>query len=220
MTRTGMHRLTLNDLPLLLQIQAQTLPDTLSARLGSRFNVLFHQSMLNEDQYLCYACFVDGSPVGYLSCTPDSQSLLRSAVRRQMPRYVATLAYALLSNARLWGLASRIAFSVVTGRGEPARDVGAELLSFGVLPSFRGRKTAPDGTHTSVAGTLVQRALESLHERGSRSVKACVVPDDETANAFFRKHGFDFESRIRRFGLTANLYVHRLDPPIAAPSGG
>ncbi|MGH7694255.1 MAG: hypothetical protein ACRENH_04710, partial [Gemmatimonadaceae bacterium] len=97
MTRTGMHRLTLDDLPLLLQIQAQTLPDTLSARLGLRFNVLFHRSMLSEDQYLCYAYFVDGSPVGYLSCTPDTQQLLRSAVRRQLPRYVVTLASALVN---------------------------------------------------------------------------------------------------------------------------
>jgi len=218
MTRRGVHRLTLDDLPALLQIQAQTLPDTLSARLGSRFNALFHESMLADGQYLCYAYFVDGAPVGYLSCTPDTQRLLRSAVRRRMPRYAAALAYALLNPMR-WGLASRIAISVVTGRGEPARDVRAEFLSIGVLSSFRGRQAAPDGTHMSVASTLLEHALASLRERGSVTVKACVTPDDGTANGFYRKHGFDFRSRILRFGLAANLYVRRLDTPVAAASG-
>ncbi len=219
MTRRGVHRLTLDDLPVLLQIQAQTLPDTLSARLGSRFNALFHESMLADELYLCYAYFVDGAPVGYLSCTPDTQRLLRSAVRRRMPRYAATLAYALLSNPMIWGLASRIALSVVTGRGEPASDVRAEFLSIGVLSSFRGRQAAPDGTHMSVASTLLEHTLASLRERRSESVKACVTPDDGAANGFYRKHGFDFRSRIRRFGLEANLYVRRLDSPSAAASG-
>jgi len=219
MTRRGVHRLTLEDLPVLLQIQDQTLPNTLSARLGSRFNALFHESMLRDEQYLCYAYFVDGAPVGYLSCTPDTQRLLRSAVGRRMPRYAATLTYTLLSNPMVWGLASRIALSVVTGRGEPAGDVRAEFLSIGVLSSFRGRQAAPDGTHMSVASTLLEHALASLRERRSESVKACVTPDDGTANGFYRKHGFDFRSRIRRFGLAANLYVRRLDTASTAASG-
>jgi ribosomal protein S18 acetylase RimI-like enzyme len=216
MTRTGVHRLTLDDLPLLLTIQAQTLPDTLSARLGTSFNVLFHRSMLGEEQYLCYAYFVDGSPVGYLSCTPDTQQLLRTAVRHRMPRYAATLAYALLSKPRLWGLAARIGLSVMTGRGEPASDVRAELLSIGVLSSFRGRKAGPHGTNMSIASALLERALTSLSQRRSSSVKACVTPDDGAANGFYQKHGFDFQSRIRRFGLTANLYVRHLNKPIGA----
>lgn len=214
MTRTGVHRLTLDDLPLLLTIQAQTLPDTLSARLGESFNVLFHRSMLREEQYLCYGYFVDGSVVGYLSCTPDTQHLLRSAVWHRMPRYIATLPYALLSNPRSWGLAARIAFSVVTGRGEPASDVRAEMLSIGVLSSLRGRKAGPTGANMSIASVLLERGLMSLSERGSSAVKACVTPDDGAANGFYQKHGFDFQSRIRRFGLTANLYVSRLNKSI------
>ncbi len=216
MTRAGVRRLTLDDLPLLLQIQAQTLPDTLSARLGERFNVLFHSSMLREDQYLCHGFFVDGSPVGYLSCTPDTQRLLRSAVRRQWPRYMVTLAYALLGSSRARRLTPRIALAVVTGSGEPASDVRAEMLSIGVLPSFRGRKAAPPGTNMSIASALLEHALASLRERGSRSVKACVTTDDETANGLYRKHGFEFQRRISRFGLTANLYVRQLDTSIGA----
>lgn len=216
MTRRGVHRLTLDDLPLLLTIQAQTLPDTLSARLGTSFNVLFHRSMLGEEQYLCYGYFVDGSIVGYLSCTPDTQHLLRSAVRHRMPRYIATLAYEVLSTPRLWGLAARIAFSVMTGRGEPASDVRGEFLSIGVLSSFRGRKAAPQGTSMSIASALLEHGLTSLSQRGTSSVKACVTPDDAAANGFYRKHGFDFQSRIRRFGLTANLYVRQLNPTIGA----
>jgi ribosomal protein S18 acetylase RimI-like enzyme len=216
MTRTGVHRLTLDDLPLLLTIQAQTLPDTLSARLGSCFNVLFHRSMLGEEQYLCFGYFVDGSLVGYLSCTPDTQHLLQSAVRHRMARYFATLVSALLSNPRLWALAARIGLAVVTGRGEPASDVRSEFLSIGVLAAFRGRKAGPPGANMSIASRLLERGLTVLRERGSSSVKACVTPDDRTANGFYQKHGFDFQRRIRRFGLSANLYVRQLNKPIGA----
>lgn len=212
MTRAGVHRLTLDDLPLLLQIQTRTLPDTLSARLGVPFNTLFHRSMLGEEQYLCFGYFVDGSLVGYLSCTPDTQRLLRSAVTHHMAQYFAALTYALVTNRRLWNLAARIAFSVATGRGEPVRDVHAELLSIGVLASFRGRRTGPRGEHVSVASALLQRALAALSQRGSAAVIACVTPDDAVANGFYKKHGFAFRRRIRRFGLGANLYVRDLGP--------
>lgn len=215
MTRAGVLRLTLDDLPILLQIQQQTLPDTLSARLGSRFNILFHSSMLADEQYLCFGYFVNDAPVGYLSCTTDTQQLLRSAVRDHVTRYVATLGYELLSNRRIWGLATRIAHSIATGRGEPASDVRAEFLSIGVLPSFRGRVAGP-GTNVSVASALLRHALTALSERGTRAVKACVTPDDGVANGFYKKHGFVFQERIQRFGLAANLYVRELLPEIRA----
>jgi ribosomal protein S18 acetylase RimI-like enzyme len=217
MTRAGVHRLTLNDLPLLLEIQAATLPDTLSARLGTRFNALFHRSMLEEEEYLCFGYFVDGSPVGYLSCTSNTQQLLRSAFRRKMPQFITTLTRELLSNMRLWRLAARIAYSVATGRGEPASAVHAEFLSIGVLPSFRGRRDGTTGAHVSVASLLLERALAALGERGVRAVKACVTPDNAVANGFYKKNAFVFQNRIHRFGLAAYLYVRALDPALGRP---
>jgi ribosomal protein S18 acetylase RimI-like enzyme len=211
MTRNGLYRLTLDDLDLLLALQKQTLPDTLSARLGSRFNELYHRTMLGNDRFAADGYFASGMLVGYLSYTPDTVSLLRSTLRRHVLAYASALTIALLADPRRWGLVTKIARSVLGGSSEPSPDVHAEFLSIGVLPEFRGQQSGLDGPRISVAGVLLEHALAALRERGIRAVKACVTPSDPTANGFYRKHCFEFQSRVQRFGLCANLYVRELD---------
>lgn len=211
MTRNGLHRLTLDDFDSLLALQAQTLPDTLSARLGSRFNTLYHRTMLGSDLFLADGYFAHGMLVGYLSYTENTVGLLRSTLRDHVIPYGSAITLALLADPRRWDLVTRIARSVQGGVPEPAQDVKAELLSIAVVPEFRGRQSAADGPRMRVASALLEHALAVLRERGVRAVKACVTPSDPRANGFYRVHCFTFESKVQRFGLFAHLYLRRLD---------
>ncbi|HJU74388.1 MAG TPA: N-acetyltransferase [Gemmatimonadaceae bacterium] len=207
MRRAGIHRLSLADLDALLELQHQSLPDTLSARLGPSFNVLYHRTMFGEPLYLCDGYFADDVLVGYLSYTPSTVRLLRSALRHHAFAFAATLFWSILPSRQRWRLAARIARSVLVPRSEPAPDVSAELLSIAVRPEYRGRKLPERGT---VGSLLLRNALSTLRESGAASVKACVTPGDPLANAFYRKHGFQFLHSIERYGLHANLYVRDL----------
>ena len=115
MTRNGLHRLTLDDLDSLLALQAQTLPDTLSARLGSHFNTLYHRTMLGSDLFLADGYFAHGMLVGYLSYTENTVALLRSTLRDHVIPYGSAITLALLADPRRWGLVTRIARSVLGG---------------------------------------------------------------------------------------------------------
>lgn len=209
MSRTGVQQLTPNDLGILVALQKQTLPDTLSARLGPSFNTLYHRVMLGETLYHCDGYFAAGMLVGYLSYTPNTVRLLRSALQHNTLAFTLTLVRSVVPNPRRWALAARIARSLFGGAPEPAPDVRAELLSIAVSPEYRGRRQASLPT---VASTLLEHALARLRESGVASVKACVTPGDPVANAFYKKHGFQFRHAIQRYGLHAHLYVRELQP--------
>ncbi len=153
MTLTGVRRLTIDDLERLLAVQAVTLPDTMSARFGPRFNALYHRAMLREELYYCDGYFSDGQLVGYLSYTADTFQLLRVTFRRHAAAFVATLAGSLVTQPRRAALLLRIVRLMWVRRPEPAQEIGAELLSIGVLPDFRGRM--PSGEKRESAGGVL-----------------------------------------------------------------
>jgi hypothetical protein len=204
-------RLASSDLPALLALQRQVLPDTMSARLGPRFNVLYHQTMLASDDYLCDGCFVDGLLVGYLSYTADTMRLLRGVFRRSLAAYARALLGDLLRRPQTLRLIYRVARSVVAQRAEPGPSVPAELLSVGVLPAFRGRRPG-SGNDRSVADMLLGSALNALRARGADAVLLVSKPAhvDPVPHRFVRKYAFASAGPVRRFGIDAEMYVLKL----------
>lgn len=216
MTANGVRRLAPSDLDALLALQAHVLADTFSARLGPHFNRVFHETMLASDDYLCDGYFVDGGLVGYLSYTSDTLRLLRDVFRRNVLAYVWALAAGVVRMPRTLLLISRVARSVAFNASTPATSFGAELLSVGVLPAFRGRRS-DTGHRSSVADTLLQSAVLRLRALGVRTVYLVTKPVkvDQVPHRFVRKYGFTPAGRVKRFGLDAELYVLRLAPPPA-----
>jgi hypothetical protein len=196
------------DLPDLLALQRETLPDTMSARLGERFNAVYHRTMLASDDYFCDGYFVDGRLVGYLSYTADTMHLLRSVFRRNLPAYARALVRDVLRDPRRLGLVFRVARSVAQRPAQRSRVVAAELLSVGVLPAFRGRRIVNGGVR-SVADMLLRSALATLRARGVAAVVLVSKPVhvDPVPHRFVRKYSFRSGGPVRRFGSDAELYV-------------
>jgi ribosomal protein S18 acetylase RimI-like enzyme len=208
----GVRRLGPSDLEQLLLLQSHVLADTISARLGAHFNRVFHETMLADDNYLCDGYFADGVLVGYLSYTPDTLRLLRIVFRRNVIAYVRALVADVVRTPRTLLLIARVARSVALNAPASAPSVGAELLSVGVLPAFRGARS-DGGRGSSVADTLLQGAVSSLRTRGARTVCLVAKPEDvdQIPHRFVRKYGFTSAGRVKRFGLDAELYVLELE---------
>jgi hypothetical protein len=200
-------RLEQRDLDQLLALQQQVLPDTMSARLGRRFNEVYHETMLQSDDYICDGYFVDGELVGYLSYTADTMQLLRDVLRRNLVTYARALIVDAIREPRTLGLIFRVARSVITPSPEPSPTVTAELLSVGVLQGFRGsqagRATPP------VSDVLLNNALSTLRARGVTSVRLVSKPVhvDPIPHRFVRKNAFTSVGSVRRFGLDGEMYV-------------
>jgi len=205
---SSIRRLERRDLDQLLALQQQVLPDTMSARLGRRFNEVYHQTMLQSDDYICDGYFVEGALVGYLSYTANTMRLLRAVLRRNLVSYAYALVVDAIREPRTLGLIFRVARSVVLPAVEPGPTVTAELLSVGVLPPFRGSQPGRANTRP-VADSLLNNALATLRARGVTAV--CLVSKpvhiDPIPHRFVRKNAFTSVGSVRRFGLDGEMYV-------------
>lgn len=208
MNSSFIRRLDKRDLHQLLALQQQVLPDTMSARLGRRFNEVYHETMLQNDDYICDGYFVDGELVGYLSYTADTMRLLRDVLRRNFVSYARALIVDAIREPRTLGLIFRVARSVITPSPEPSPTVTAELLSVGVLPGFRGSQ-AGSVTSRPVSDILLNNALTALRARGVTSVRLVSKPVhvDPIPHRFVRKNAFTSVGSVRRFGLDGEMYV-------------
>jgi hypothetical protein len=213
MSEAFIRRLGLRDLDELLALQRQVLPDTMSARLGRRFNDVYHATMLNSDDYFCDGYFVGGELVGYLSYTANTMHLLRDVLRRNVLSYIGALVVDAVREPRTLGLIFRVARSVLVPSVEPSPSVTAELLSVGVLPAFRGgRGATKNATARPVSDALLNNALATLRSRGVTAVRLVSKPVhvDPIPDRFVRKNAFTHVGPVRRFGLDGEMYVLNL----------
>jgi ribosomal protein S18 acetylase RimI-like enzyme len=96
-----------------------------------------------------------------------------------------------------------------TGTGD---DVGAELLSFGVLPEFRRSSEWFRRQRRHVARELLDRAVDVLRQRDATLVKIFIQPEDVNpfVNRFYQEAGFRLMRATERFGIRANFYLKNL----------
>jgi len=189
----------------------------MSARLGPRFNAVYHQTMLASTDYLCDGYFANGQLVGYLSYTADTARLLRDVFRRNVARYALALIIDVGTDPRRLGQILRVARAVLFPTNSPEPSVTAELLSVGVLPALRGERGAT-GQQSSVASSLLRSAVAALRARGVAALHLVAKPVhvDPVPHRFVRKYGFTSAGPVRRFGIDAEMYVLNLDSVTAA----
>jgi hypothetical protein len=207
----GIRRLTAEDIAILLDIQKATLPDTMAARLGERFNALYFRSVLEERHCFTDGYFVDGRLVGFLAYSATASAMLRAVVQRHRLGFAMATLIGLLRSPATLGAVLRIAMSILARRPEPGSEIEAEMLSLGVRPEFRGRRDV-DGRIVRVAHELVQHAFGVLRASGASRVKAFVKLEEiePVARAFWTREGCTFVARVRRFGIDANFLIKDL----------
>ncbi len=215
--RDGIRRLTPDDIGALLEIQEATLPDTMAARLGERFNVLYFRSVLEEPLCFVDGYYSDGRLVGFLAYSPAASEMLRRVVRRRRMRFAAATSAGLLLSPSSLGVVMRIVMAILARVPEPGSEIGAEMLSMGVLAEFRGRRDV-HGRSVRVAHDLVQHAFSVLCANGARKVKAFVKLEeaDPVAKRFWLREGCTLAARARRFGIEAELLIKDLSTEASA----
>jgi hypothetical protein len=203
----ALRRLGTPDIPELIALARESLPDTMASRLGDRFAARYFEALLAHDQMQADGYFLDGRLVGFITYTADTIAAFRAVFLQHAVPFTVALLPALLSPVRAVYI-FRIALAVLARGCEDGDGVAAELLSIGLLRDVRGA-SRPGG---QVAHELVQRACRDLASRGVREVKVFCKPEEvePVANGFVRKEGFVLRGRVTRFGIPANLYVKPL----------
>lgn len=209
----GVRPLGVDDIPALLALAREAIPDTMAARLGPSFADRYHRALLDEPALHLDGYFWDGELLGFIVYSHDVRESLRSAFRRHALTFAWALLLALLSPSRL-AFVLRIAGSVLGRMPEPGMDIRAELLTIAVRRGARGGGNLRKAAGINVPHALISRAFDYLRARAVTEVKVFCKPEaiDPAANGFVRKEGFELRGSVVRWGITTNLYVKPLAP--------
>jgi ribosomal protein S18 acetylase RimI-like enzyme len=215
-TAHGVRALGVSDIPALLALAREAIPDTMAARLGPRFADRYHRALLDEPDLRLDGYFDGAELLGFIVYTHDVREALRSAFRRHAFTFGSALLFALLSPARL-AFVLRIAGSVLGRLPEPGMEIRAELLTIAVRRGARGGGALRRARGINVPHALIARAFDYLRGRGAAEAKVFCKPEsvDPAANGFVRKEGFALRGQVVRWGILTNLYVKSLAPPPA-----
>jgi len=199
------------DIPALLALAREVIPDTMAARLGPRFAERYHRALLEEPDLHLDGYFDGDELLGFIVYTHDVREALRSAFRRHARTFASALLFALLHPARL-AFVLRIAGSVLGRRPEPGMEIRAELLTIAVRRHARGNSELRSARGLNVAHALIERAFTYLRGRGATEAKVFCKPEavDPAANGFVRKEGFVPRGQVVRWGIVTTLYVKSL----------
>jgi GNAT superfamily N-acetyltransferase len=209
----GVRPLRPADVPALLALARETIPDTMAARLGPRFAERYHRALLDEPSIRLDGYFADGELVGYIVYAPDAAAALRAAFARNRLTFATATLFSLLSRKRL-AYVVRLAATVLARLPEPAAAVRSEVLTIAVRRSARGGGALRLEKQVNVPRALMEGAFEYLRAQGVSEIKAFCKPEelDPSANGFVQKSGFELQGRVTRWGMEANLYLKRLGP--------
>ena len=210
----GVRPLRAPDIPALLALARDEIPDTMAARLGPRFAERYHQALLHEPSLRLDGYFSDGELIGFIVYSPDARAALRAAFARDRFTFAAATCISILSPRRL-AYVVRIAGTVLARLPEPGADVRSELLTIAVRRTARGGGALRLSKGVNVPRELIESAFRYLRACGVEETKVFCKPEaiDPAANGFVRKSGFELRGRVMRWGMESNLYVKRLSPP-------
>ncbi|MEQ1693225.1 MAG: hypothetical protein ABMA00_18180 [Gemmatimonas sp.] len=211
---TGVRQLVALDVPELLSLARDEIPDTMAARLGPRFAERYHRALIAEPLTRLDGYYMDGQLMGFIVYSDDAREALRRAFARDRLPFVIALAWSVFSPRRL-AYVSRIAWSVLGGREEPGGHMTAEVLTIAVRRAARGGGSLRQERGTNIPHVLMGGAFDYLRSRGVSEVKVFCKPEglEPIANAFMRKEGFALQERCVRYGIPTNLYVKSLVAP-------
>lgn len=171
-------------------MHAELLPHSPVVELGQRFMRGFYYRTLPKDGLISgVAGYIDDVPAGFIVYTREPVTFMRSAARRHVFRLGFSLGLAVLSNPmRLKSLNEARSISSELNEDSRSGEV-AELLSFGVLASFRSRSFIKD-TGVQLSAALMEAAVGDLRAQGAARVRAVVDQDNLEARMFYLGSGW------------------------------
>lgn len=135
-----------------------------------------------------------GKVLGFIACAESTGGVYKQSLLRGGPFMAFPLLRHLLRPAVLKRILETLRYPAETGPELPP----AEVLSIAVAPEARG---------CGVGKALMGAALAEFARRGIPRVKLAVGADNDVANAFYRRCGFQLVQTREHHGLPMNVYA-------------
>jgi glycosyltransferase involved in cell wall biosynthesis/predicted GNAT family N-acyltransferase len=182
------------DVASLARLHRLSMPEAFLPTLGDPFLRQLYRAAVADPEAVTVVAERRGRVVGFAAAVPS--------IRRFYLRFLRTrgIAAALVAAPRLLrrDVVRRVWETARYPSGSPALP-DAELLSIAVAPEVRTG---------GIGGSLARRSLDELAARGVGKVKVVVGAENEPANRFYERIGFEPVDRIRLHeGTVSNVLV-------------
>ena len=173
-------------------LHSQLLPESFIPRLGNRFTREFYYAKLGASGLIhCALCVHNGKYVGLVVLTDRPDDFLGTGMRRHFLSLVLEVTWGIVCRPSRLG----IVWSVLRekqGRTLRRADAAtAEILTFGVVAPYRGRKFGDD--QQTIATQMAEYSMARVRDAGTTRMQVVTKQDNVRAIAFYKSQGFEIE---------------------------
>lgn len=184
---TGTQPLSLQDIPKVVRIHQDTLPESPLVQLGGDFlRKIYYPCLIDDFDSFGFVYFFEGKPVGFICGTLNQSHFLGNMFQGHWIR----LPYFLLRDlSKNFQSLKEIFHLLFDQTPKQVKAIQSQLLSFAILPEFRSPefyKTYP----IKIANLLFQTAVDEFKRRGVR-VFQLVTDKKNLSNIFYRNAGME-----------------------------
>jgi hypothetical protein len=201
------------------QLHAKLLPDSPVVGLGSTFLESFYYKTLVADSLVwCDLSYHDGVAAGFIAYTDRPKDFMSRGLRHHWPWLAMLLAGSVARHPTRGKTILQVLAMMRSRKQELPGGTGGEILSFGVLPAFRGMEfTRRTGRRISM--DLFDSASEFFRGRNIQSFRMLVAASNREALLFYHALGCTFEPLPGRNGKTVQVtYTFASDADLADPN--
>lgn len=178
------------------RMHRESMPSAFLPALGDRFLRRLYLALARDREAVALVAEDQRGILGFATGVPS----VRSFYRRFILRHGAPASAAALPALTRPGALHRVRESLAYPAG--VKDLpDPELLSIAVVPGARAR---------GVGRALVEGVVRGLRDQGVEELKVVVGADNESANAFYERVGFEHRARIAvHDGVPSNVWTIR-----------
>ena len=178
------------------RMHRESMPAAFLPALGDRFLRRLYVALARDREAVALVAEDRRGILGFAAGVPSVRSFYRRFILRHGAQASAVAIPALARPGTLQRVRESLAYP---GAAEDLPD--PELLSIAVVPDARSQ---------GVGRALVEGVVEGLRARGVEELKVVVGADNEPANAFYERVGFEHRARISvHDGVPSNVWTIR-----------
>lgn len=179
------------------RLHAEGISSGFISSLGPRFIQQLYRGIMSCSSAFCLVALEQGHVLGFLAGAESVGKLYRSVILRRGLLMIGPLLRFAFSPRTIRKIFQTLLYPSHTGKEYPP----AEVLSVVV---------AADARRRGVGDKLMRAGLKELAHRNISAVKVAVAADNEPANHYYIKEGFEKAGIYDSHGVQTNIYVRQL----------
>jgi ribosomal protein S18 acetylase RimI-like enzyme len=163
--------------------------------LGINFVKSLYEAISQSKDGFGFVVEENSSVLGFVAFATNINKLYRSVILKKGPRFAFLLTGKMFSLKRIRKMLETLFYAYRTNK---LNLPSSELLALVIAPSERRK---------GLATQLLKAGFQQCQKQGIEKIKVLVGADNEPANKFYQKYGFELVVQINNHGVLSNIYV-------------